>query len=375
MKIPNCFSRCLHCVIYLFLGLGGMVWADGKMFWRESVPPEIPYQRALIAHRDGIQTMVLQSKYEMPSMPGEPLQALGWVVPLPSVPEVASMPAYVADQMFLHLEILTKPAFVRHRDIVFTVLLLCCLIGPPIYLILMLFPKAPAWLVPRDQTRREALPRILFWFFFVSLLIGVAIPAFTRTRSASGIEILEEKQVGFYDVKVIRGDNPGGLIAWLNDAGFHYGQEDKAVFAEHILREGCFVVAMLNPGDGTPAAEIVSNGLAAPLILRFPHPVPMYPLALTGTGGFDTEVLLYVATDTPVWAGDRITLRYFDDNGHRFQDQFGLIAPETFFEDHLLSFKYLAKFRDRLHPEQMKEDLQFQPFPEAQPFRETIRTW
>lgn len=280
------------------------------------------------------------------------------------------MPAFAADRLFQELELLTRATVIRYRDRVFTLLILICLLGCPFYLLLMLIPKAPAWLVPRNRARREALPGLLFLVFFFSLILAVAVPGFSRTRSASGVWVLDEKQVGVYDVKVIRADTPGGLIEWLQDAGFQYGQEDEAVFAEYIARNGCFVVARLNPGEDTTAHEIVSNGLAAPLILRFPNPVPMYPLALTGTGGFDTEVLLYVLTDAPVSAGDRITLRSFDYRAH----DMGSIL-KNFSGDHPSSFPILAKFRDRLRPDQMKEDLYFQPFPEARPFRETIRKW
>jgi hypothetical protein len=86
-------------------------FADGKMFWREKVPPKIPYQRALILYRDGTETLVLQSRYQIPKT-GE-TTTLGWVVPVPAVPEIASMPADAARHMFTYLSMNSRPRVTR----------------------------------------------------------------------------------------------------------------------------------------------------------------------------------------------------------------------------------------------------------------------
>lgn len=76
------FYRLLIFVMLLAQG----VLADGKMYM-EKVLPDIPYQRAIIMFDGGEQTMVLQSKY---SEPTSTASDMGWVIPLPSVPELAS---------------------------------------------------------------------------------------------------------------------------------------------------------------------------------------------------------------------------------------------------------------------------------------------
>ena len=38
--------------------------ADGKFYSREPVPPNIPYQRALLMYDDGTETLILQSKFK-----------------------------------------------------------------------------------------------------------------------------------------------------------------------------------------------------------------------------------------------------------------------------------------------------------------------
>lgn len=64
------------------------VLADGMFYWTESIPPEIPYQRALLMFDGGYETLIVQSKYRMSSSETD---EFGWVVPVPSVPELASV--------------------------------------------------------------------------------------------------------------------------------------------------------------------------------------------------------------------------------------------------------------------------------------------
>ena len=62
-----------------------------------------------------------------------------------------------------------------------------------------------------------------------------------------------------------------GLIGWLNKNDFKFGDRDRAAFDSYISKGWCFVVAIINPSTGEEERRIVSEGLAAPLILRFPH--------------------------------------------------------------------------------------------------------
>ena len=85
--------------------------ADGLMFWREEISPKIPYQRALILFDKGTETLILQSRYEIPK--GDGNSTLGWVVPVPAVPEVARMPADMAQNLFMYLSEYSRPRVTR----------------------------------------------------------------------------------------------------------------------------------------------------------------------------------------------------------------------------------------------------------------------
>ena len=70
-------------VLLLVLGVSAEALAEG---WHFPEPAHvdvagIPAQRALIAFRDGTETLIVESAFETES-PGA-----GWVIPLPSVPD------------------------------------------------------------------------------------------------------------------------------------------------------------------------------------------------------------------------------------------------------------------------------------------------
>jgi hypothetical protein len=99
-------------VITLF---GASALADGKFYWREPISPSIPYQRALILFDEGDQTLILQSSYLIGETRGLP--AIGWVVPVPSVPKMGYIEPNSAFHIFHHLSHTSKPRIVMLSDI------------------------------------------------------------------------------------------------------------------------------------------------------------------------------------------------------------------------------------------------------------------
>jgi hypothetical protein len=189
---------------------------------------------------------------------------------------------------------------------------------------------------------------------------------------------MDERRVGIYDVRVVRSDDANGLISWLNESSFRFTKDDAAAFDSYVSKGWCFVVAVINPAAEHKAGEVAAEGLAAPLILRFKHPNPVYPLALTGTGGFDTEVLIYLASDHKMSADGRMTLRFAGAmNDSSLRTLFALVVdPEDFFlgsDD--MEYPYLCKFKDTLTPAQMREDLVFRRAGDDKPFRERMVDW
>ena len=106
-------------LIFLVLLLANCVFADGKMYTKlEKVNPDIPYQRALILHKDNIETLFLQSKYSLPDTIDEKPEEVGWIVPLPEAPDIATMDADEAKYLFRYtLSRITHPTVTKIRTL------------------------------------------------------------------------------------------------------------------------------------------------------------------------------------------------------------------------------------------------------------------
>ena len=350
--------------------------ADGKMFWREEIPPKIPYQRALILFRDGTETLVLQSRYEIPETGGK--TTLGWVVPVPAVPEVASMPAYGADELFRDLSMSSLPLVTRIVPTAF-ILVLFTVGGLSVLTLLLCLLSCVTPFSPSFVKSRVKLARFSLWGLFFCFLMLMIAGLFSTAGVSSGVDVVAEHSVGIYHVRVVRSDNADELISWLKTNEFEFGQQDTAAFNSYISKGWCFVVATINSAKDQHQSEIASEGLAAPLILRFPHANPVYPLALTGTGDFETEILIYLASDRKMSCDDRLELRFA---GYMYPGALIPLSvytePEGFFDlkfDDYPKYPYLCKFKDRLGPAEMSQDIIFSPAKDNDSYREHIVEW
>ena len=348
--------------------------ADGKMFWREEIPPKIPYQRALILFQNGSETLVLQSRYEIPETGKK--TTLGWVVPVPAVPEVASMPADEARRLFGYLSRTSSPRITRISTIgvILLLLLLITVAGLSALTLLrcllsFVVPFSPSFI----QRRRKFAQASVLGLLCCVLMFLIIFNAGTKSE---GVAVVSEHRVGIYDVRVVRSDDAGKLISWLKTNQFNFGEQDTAAFNSYILGGWCFVVAIINRTGDEHESEIASEGLAAPLILRFPHANPVYPLVLTGTGEYETEIVIYLASETKMSCDDRLRLRFADDTQTGALG-LNLIAtePKGFFNLPHDGYLHLCKFKGRLGPTKMSEDIIFSRGKDKKPYREHTVKW
>lgn len=346
------------------LAIPMMCIADGKVYGIERVPPTIPYQRALICYRDGIETLFLQSRYSVDE--SSVATTLGWVVPVPAVPELAGFEALMGENLFLKLAVNCRPHVIVASDVLFY-MSLCGSLGGT-YLLMAVRFRA------RFEKYRPPLINLMCYVFLATLVWGVFAPDMMGPDPL--VDVIKSEHVGIYDVRVIAARNADDLLEWLNTRGFRHDQSDRAVFDAYIADGWCFVAAHINPRPEHSAYDVSLAGLAAPLTLRFPCAEPVYPLALTGTGGHDTEVLLYVASDAPMACDGRMNPLYAGETWHRWQDNLVQeVDPRGFFTEEQLDFPYLQKFKGTLTPRDMETDLIFYPATDASRHRSWRLEW
>ncbi|MBN8456789.1 MAG: DUF2330 domain-containing protein [Verrucomicrobia bacterium] len=354
--------------------------ADGKMF-AEKVPTTIPYQRAIILHTGETQTLVLQSQYQIPG--ASETKALGWVVPVPAVPKIASTSSESADSAFMWMDMATKPSVTRISTIGILILLYLPIASSLIFFVCGIIK----WRGTREKWFLRSGVSILV---LLIVFLATALSVTAWKAGASGVETLESRQAGIYDVKVIRAKAAADLLAWLNENAFQFGPDDEAAIQAYLDKGWVFTVAKIRPSTPPPAPSRFSEGLADPLILRFPATNPIYPLALTAAGGHDTEVLIYLASDVPRIGDGRLPLRYTGSakshTKRAINTLYAAMVESTEFsetsdvwEDGYLSgkspFTRIAKFKGTLTPDQMRKDLEFLPDPNQTDYREHIFRW
>ncbi|MHC4473770.1 MAG: DUF2330 domain-containing protein [Planctomycetota bacterium] len=350
------------------LALPAAARADGKFFAGDRVPPDLPYQRALLRFDGAEETLLLQSKYEGQG----PVVDFGWVVPVPAVPEVGSVAPHVATDLFRALASNCEPRVLRVGPAVFLTLLVSGLVAT----VAVLFAAATG-VVPWLDERRRPLSALALALLVLGVGTGLTILPGGESMSA-GVEVLASGTAGVYDYSVVRAEDEGGLVAWLSERGFSASRADRVAIADYLARGWCFVAAKISPGR-TEAEAVSFRGLVAPLILRFPTERAVYPLALTAVAGTETEVLLYVLAGRRMDAGKRLEAMYAGRLSRWTRNLLGTlrtkVEPEGFLGAHPFPEDWLMKLRARLTPEEMREDLVLTPSAESGTLEQTRYRW
>lgn len=381
--------------------------ADGKYYGREaSIPPHLPYQRAIIAFDGEREVLVVQSKFQ--ATDDAPLGDLGWIVPVPAVPRVGTMTPDVAQRLFRDLDRQTLVEKIRISELLLLAalaLILLSLIHSLVVTILLLFGGTRAgkiaWLtlalltvllVLLPEARSSLGGALLLLAIAASLIhslvavarfragdhrkfrpvgIGiavvcviavavVAIPQFSQYTSKGSVAILREETVGDLEIKVIRAADASDLAAWLKENRFRFDDADRAAFASLISRRWVFVTA--RPVAGKEDSVIGRRGMLAPLVLVFPTKQAVYPLALTATAGSPTQIDLFAFHNGRLDAGEALPMTYA---GRRetpgIAELAGMVEPKSLLAGEKITENFVTRFHGRMSAEQMKDDLTLRP--------------
>lgn len=402
--------RLLLLGVLLQLGLTAMpASADGKYYAKhiERVP-SVPYQRALIAFDGEREILVVQSKFQGDA--DVRLGDIGWVVPVPAVPEVGTMSPTNASRFFKNLDRKAQVETIVITEWLMIALALfigLALAHTLVAIIRLLFSGTRngklAWLSLALMIALYLIPKvgeilvlpvgvaasIVYAGFsavkFISsgawksranywgwsfptlvltclILISIAIPQFSE-YTKKGVDIVKEEIVGKLEIKVIRAKTTDDLTAWLKERKFWFDQADVAVFDSYIAKGWVFVTA--RPVADAAREDVIGNrGMLAPLVLVFPTKSAIYPLALTATAAKEdrTQVDLYVFSPGKMDAGSRMRMIYASsDKLPELVNLAEYVEPRQLLERTVLKEGFLTRFFGALNAEGMRTDLVLQP--------------
>ncbi|NOX58005.1 MAG: DUF2330 domain-containing protein [Planctomycetes bacterium] len=248
----------LHCA-------GSVALADGKFMSRLEVAddPSIHAQRAIIAFRDGIETLVVQSDVDGQGA------GYGWLLPLPANPVSISACSPNAIRMMMSATSPRVASADRLHPAVCTVLLLLVVLACFDHL----RSKGP-------KTTGVSIVRVLLGVTFVLVMAVMLVSSMgdSSTLTTTGdVEILQRTRAGVYDVAVIKAKSAANVSDWANSNGFRYPQSANDVVGQYIADGWCFLAAKVARESEGPITH-------HPLKIEFPTKVPVYPMRLTGVG-------------------------------------------------------------------------------------------
>lgn len=352
-------KRILLSLLLLWLPL--TVLADGMVVPTIAYPTKvtIPDQRALICFANGIERLVIETRFTGTGT------NFAWVIPLPSQPVIKQ----ATTGLFPTLQYLFRPTIIHQvkRDYQWI------LIG--LGLILTFW-----FLIKHTSTGFT----IFIGFLFV-LAAGLLLPALSAAKgkamstesSETSVAILDRKIVGLFETTIVASHDAKALQAWLVKNGFTVPEHAKPAIASYVQDGWVFVCAKVrrDKPDG-------ATSTAHPLSFIFKTSRPVYPMRLTGVENGNNahlEVALYVfgpaRATAPHFQVERCTRPNYPEPppNDSWSWNWARWSPETPNIVHPLLRKWVnglpvaTKLTARLSPDQMRQDVWL----DWVPFRET----
>jgi len=256
--------------------LAASAWPNGCYIPEAAYPdrPKIPLQRAVIVHRDGIETLIVESAFESAS------PSVAWILPLPTEPTKLA----VADSgICKSLSMCLRPQILHDLHHWWT---------PFAWVVGLLAPVVLVLVFVKDHRRRNAL---LVGLAIIYVLIGFLVPglghAGLSVGAGSAVDVKTFERVGNYDVAVLRAKEAAALSDWLKERLLQpLDAPAVKLVDDYITRGWCFVVARLRREAGGAANP-------HPISATFPAERPVYPMKLTSLAGSTTRVELFIIAE------------------------------------------------------------------------------
>lgn len=129
-----------------------------------------------------------------------------------------------------------------------------------------------------------------------------------------GVDVLEEKQLGYYDITILKADDKNALYDWFNENGYKYPKEGKYILDDYI-RLGWTFTAIKITDDAVDSESIgndLSYGNIAPLQFVFSTDKIVYPMKISSIGQYDEKYAEYEASlEAPVTDDTYVSVPYY----------------------------------------------------------------
>ena len=338
--------------VLTFLLLTSVTFADGCYIPARAMKdyPSIPSQRAVVVHRDGIETLIIESALEGKGT------GFGWVIPLPSVPtEFEAMTGGFIET----LSQTVQPNITHSSPFLGLTIMLGIIILPWFFL-----------MVAGGETKRPimTLVGLLFVAFMFSsvMMSALGTAGVSINSSTMGIKVVDQQEIGRYQVVVLEAENADGLDKWLEMNGFAKLNDDAdKIVTEYISESWCFVAAKLQrEGDGYSVPH--------PMSLKFASERAVYPMRLTAMAKSDVYLELYIIAEgmakakgmelefcdtfkfDPATGKDRISGKTFE--GYSCWQSSASIGHSGAF-DHMWDGCVVSKLSGTVEPDEMDKDI------------------
>lgn len=115
---------------------------------------------------------------------------------------------------------------------------------------------------------------------------------------AGGINILEEKQVEYYDVTVLTADDKNALFDWLNNNDYSYPSDKKYILSSYVDNGWYFTAMKINTeAISSDVSQALRTGQAVPVKLTFKTDKIVYPLKISSVMGENNDNLITQNSD------------------------------------------------------------------------------
>lgn len=306
-------------VVLLSLLASSLSWADGcyipraekrslKLTYNRDITE--PTQKAVIVHFDGKERLILEVGYK-----GR-VSEFAWLIPTPSQPKVKKF-------------------------------------DPPIF----------------HELHVATAPRTVYWIDSKKEIIN----PYSRARGGSAdkkpdVKVIEQKQIGAYDVAVLKAGNAEDLIKWLRANKYRVSTKLTRVVEDYIKRGWIFTAARVNVDLDREDAAKLREGRLQSIQLDFASPQPIYPLKISSLNKGLTKLLIYVVDEVRVDSPKLKTTCAFNAHSGIYWSDIREAACLAFDKDiYPESPFFITKLTGNISSKQMTEDLIFKPAKSNEP--------